>query len=91
MTARQPRRTRRRSVPAAALPRPLPASGADETGEEPEAPQLVPAHPLARRYELHRREHHVTKDYSYVHRDLLTVACIGVAVIGFIVAMSFVL
>jgi len=37
------------------------------------------------------REHHVTTDYGYVHRDLITVACVGVVVIGFIVGMSFVL
>ena len=38
----------------------------------------------------HHREHHVTKDYSHVHRDLLTVLGIGVVVIGFIVGMSFI-
>jgi hypothetical protein len=32
----------------------------------------------------------VTKDYSYIHKDLLTVAVVGTAVIGFIVAMSFI-
>jgi hypothetical protein len=39
---------------------------------------------------LHHREHHVTKDYSHVKRDLATVAGISVVVLGFIFAMSFV-
>jgi hypothetical protein len=39
----------------------------------------------------HHRAHHVTTDYSHVHRDLISVAIIGVFVIAFIVAMSFVM
>ena len=38
----------------------------------------------------HPRDHHVTNDYSYVTKDLLTVAAIGILVLGFIVGMSFV-
>jgi hypothetical protein len=45
----------------------------------------------ASRIQTGHREHHVTTDYGYVHRDLITVAFVGVIVIGFIVAMSFVL
>jgi hypothetical protein len=39
---------------------------------------------------LHHRQHHVTKDYTYVRRDLLTILGVGAVVIAFIVAMSFV-
>lgn len=37
------------------------------------------------------RAHHVTTDYSYVHKDLLTVSVISVVILAFIVGMSFVL
>ncbi|MGH2633700.1 MAG: hypothetical protein ACRDG3_09850 [Tepidiformaceae bacterium] len=93
MTARQPRRTRRRLAPANSLPRPVAASGTGtaEVDEERAAPRAAAEHPLVRRYEVHHREHHVTKDYSYVHRDLLTVVAFGAVVVAFIIAMSFVL
>lgn len=83
MTARQPRRTRRRVAPATSLPRPLTAedTAAGRTQARGAAPTAA---------SLHHRTHHVTKDYSHVHKDLLTVAVVGTAVIGFIVAMSFV-
>jgi hypothetical protein len=45
----------------------------------------------ARRTPVHHREHHVTRDYSHVHRDLITVSCVGAIVVGFIVGMSFVI
>ncbi len=80
MTARQPRRTRRRIAPAASLPRPL--SAEDTAAGRTQARGAAPV--------LHHRTHHVTKDYSHVHKDLVTVAVVGTAVIGFIVAMSFV-
>jgi len=80
MTARQPRRTRRRNAPPAALPRP---SAAPETGVDSQV-----ASRTARRASGHR-EHHVTQDYSYVHKDLVTVAFVGAVVIAFIIAMSF--
>lgn len=83
MTARQPRRPRRRVAPAASLPRPV--SGLDDAAMEARS-QLVRRSSDS----LHHRQHHVNKDYSYVHRDLVTVAVVGSAVIGFIVAMSFV-
>ena len=102
MTARSPRRTRRQAVPAAALPRPLAGSEppdlivrtADATPRPEGAPridaglQAVAGH--ASRRSLGGRAHHVTADYSYVHRDLLTVAAIGAVVLAFIVGMSFV-
>ncbi|MEO8539347.1 MAG: hypothetical protein ABI577_06360 [bacterium] len=80
MTARQPRRTRRRMAPASSLPRPLTAE--DTAAGRTEVRGAAPL--------LHHRTHHVTKDYSYIHKDLLTVAVLGTGVIGFIIAMSFV-
>jgi hypothetical protein len=35
------------------------------------------------------REHHVTKDYSHVHKDLVTVLGIGIVVLAFIFGMSY--
>lgn len=82
MTARQPRRSRRRiAAPAAALPRPV--AGGD--GEAPTA-----ARAARRGAPAHHREHHVTKDYSHVKKDLLTILIVGAGSIGFIVGMSFV-
>ena len=85
MTARQPRRARRRAAPAQPLPRPV--AGALAEAETPAAE----SHRAARHAPPRAREHHVTADYSYVHRDLLTVAGVGIIVIAFIVAMSFVI
>lgn len=82
MTSRQPRRARRRATPAASLPRPT-AAGPESGLSEPAAARLAAAR--------HHREHHVTKDYSHIHRDLLTVLAIGVVAIAFIVGMSFVI
>jgi len=88
MTAGQPRRTRRRSTPAAALPRPV--AGDVITGDpaEPE-PVHGDTQRATRRTPPRAREHHVTNTYAYVKRDLLTVAGVGVIVIAFIVAMSY--
>jgi len=80
MTARQPRRTRRRAAPATTLPRPLEAMP-DVVNAEPRAA----TRPSAGR----GREHHVTNDYSYIHKDLLTVSAVGVVVVAFIIGMSF--
>jgi hypothetical protein len=75
-----PAATRRRNAPAATLPRP---------GTAPEASgAAAPPSQSARRATGHR-EHHVTQDYSYVHKDLITVAFVGAVVIAFIIAMSF--
>ncbi|MGE3075679.1 MAG: hypothetical protein AB7N24_18335 [Dehalococcoidia bacterium] len=83
MTSPQPRRTRRRAAPATSLPRPVSGSGGN-------ALKTAGTAPVSTATGAHHRQHHVTKDYSYVHRDLITVAVIGTAVVGFIVAMSFV-
>lgn len=90
MTARQPRRTRRRALPANTLPRPTAGAVAEAEPEDvEEAPATVGR--TSRRSAVHHREHHVTRDYSYVHRDLITVSIIGVFVIAFIVGMSYIL
>jgi len=86
MTAQKPRRTRRRAVPAAALPRPSTverdARASDEFDDDDSSARRAPA-------ALHHRQHHVTKDYAYVHRDLLTILGVGAVVLAFIVTMSF--
>ena len=80
MTARQPRRTRRRVAPATALPRPLVA---DDAG-------AAASRTNRRASTLRHREHHIARDYSHVHKDLVTVSIVGTVILGFIVAMSFV-
>lgn len=89
MTARQPRRTRRRSVPTSALPRPssIATNRADIEDERSDASVAAGARLPAT---LHHRQHHVTKDYSYIHRDLLTILGVGIVVVAFIVGMSFI-
>lgn len=79
MTAPQPRRTRRRATPGPSLPRPG-AVSAVEGGEDRRA----------RRSISHHREHHISTDYSYVHRDLIAIGAVGAIVLGFILAMSFI-
>jgi len=74
-----PRRTRRRNVPATSLPRPA-VAGTEDTPEARSAGRIQVGH----------RQHHVTTDYGYIRRDLITVAVVGVVVIAFIVGMSFV-
>jgi hypothetical protein len=91
MTARSPRRSRRQAIPAASLPRPVsgpePAPASEAAGLSPaEARRSAPV-----RRALGNRAHHVTEDYSYVRHDLLFVGVIGVVVMAFIVAMSFVI
>lgn len=83
MTARQPRRTRRRVAPASSLPRPVAGLDASQQDQRSQAIRRGP--------NLHHREHHVTKDYSHVTRDLITVSIVGTAVLGFILAMSVVM
>ncbi|MBI5947582.1 MAG: hypothetical protein HY875_05560 [Chloroflexi bacterium] len=77
MTARQPRRTRRRAAPPTALPRP------SASLDSPAAASRVS------RRSLGHREHHVTTDYRYVINDLMTVAVVGGVAVAFIVGMSF--
>jgi hypothetical protein len=86
MTAQKPRRVRRRAVPASALPRPSSVEREAQASAEFDDDETVAGRPAA----LHHRQHHVTKDYSYVHRDLLTILGVGIVVVAFIVAMSFV-
>ncbi|MBE0609632.1 MAG: hypothetical protein IH609_09640 [Dehalococcoidia bacterium] len=81
MTARQPRRPRRRlTAPAAALPRPVTGMDADQQAERSRELRRAPAH---------HREHHVTRDYGHVKKDLLTILVVGIGVVGFIFGMSF--
>lgn len=96
MTARQPRRTRRNALPAPSLPRPSPMPEAEPDEEQPEETGAESAAARLRRRRgnapvaaPHHREHHITRDYSYVHRDLIAVGVVGAIVIAFIVVMSF--
>ncbi|WBL35636.1 hypothetical protein O0235_12760 [Tepidiforma flava] len=80
MSTERPRRRRRVDAPASSLPRPA------------AAPAGVAA-PAARRPQPHHpqpRAHHVTRDYSYVRRDLLGILVVGLISLGFIGVMSFV-
>lgn len=81
MATRQPRprRTRRRTAPAASLPRPV----ATEEGALA-APRQAPGRRLA----AHHRTHHVTTDYRYVRKDLTAIAVIGSIALAFIVGMA---
>lgn len=87
MTAPQPRRTRRRSVPAASLPRPVSSDGLVVHDSEVPAASANAAG-AARRGPV-GRQHHVTNDYRYVRTDLVLVASVGAIVVAFVVAMSF--
>ena len=85
MTTPQPRRTRRRvAAPAAALPRPVAGGDAATQAQRASATRRGVS-------TLHHREHHITKDYSHVKRDLATVVVVGAVVVGFILGMSFVI
>jgi len=91
MTARQPQRPRRRSarpasstMPQSTMPQPS-RQGAPGAAGPAARPQTARAH-VSR-----MREHHVSKDYGYVHRDLIAIGAIGAAVLAFIVGMSFVI
>lgn len=79
MTARQPRRTRRRNVPGDSLP------GVRSSGRKPaQAGEAASGSPRA------LAEHHVTSDYRYVRKELGMIAVVGVATMGFILAMAFI-
>ena len=80
MTARQPRRTRRRNVPSESLPRLRPGEGGE--------PAVSTAASTTR---PNQRVHHVTEDYSYVRKDMVLVAAFSAVTLAFIVAMNFVL
>jgi len=80
MTARQPRRTRRRiSEPRTTLLRPTAGDAALHSTAP--APSRAPAR---------HREHHVTDDFSHVTRDLRLVTVVGAIALAFVVVMSFV-
>lgn len=87
MTSPQPRRTRRRAAPASSLPRPVAGAGGNALNTAAPAPRSTATTPAAT---TRHRQHHVTKDYSYVHKDLILVSIFSVAVLAFIVAMSFI-
>ncbi|MEX0784330.1 MAG: hypothetical protein WD557_16940 [Dehalococcoidia bacterium] len=79
MATRQPRRTRRRSAPATSLPRPTGAeAGTAAAGGATQS----------RRQVGHHRTHHVTTDYRYVRKDLVSIAVIGSIALAFIIAMA---
>jgi len=81
MTESQPRRPRRRaSGSATTLPRPTAGAAGPAQGARSSVAGKAPAH---------HRAHHVTKDYSYVRKDLLSILAVGGITIGFIVAMAF--
>ncbi|GIW13811.1 MAG: hypothetical protein KatS3mg062_1250 [Tepidiforma sp.] len=76
MSTERPRRRRRIDAPAATLPRPTASEPPSEGSRRQHAPQV--------------RAHHVTKDYSYVKRDLLGILVVGIISFAFIGVMSFV-
>jgi hypothetical protein len=77
MTTRRPQRTRRRTAPAASLPRPAAeAASASQTSRSALRPSR-------------HRAHHVTTDYHYVRKDLLTILGVGTACLVFIFGMAF--
>lgn len=76
MTARQPRRTRRRAAPASTLPRPTPEANAG------------PERSRTARSGVHHREHHVSTDYGYVRRDLVAVTVFASVVTALVVAVA---
>ena len=76
MATRQPLRTRRRTAPAASLPRPVPTDGAAATSTRPT------------RQASGHRTHHVTTDYHYVRKDLYTIVGVGAVCMAFIVGMA---
>jgi len=78
MTARQPRRARRRSAPGSTLPRP--AVDAETVPER---------RGRAARAAAGHREHHVATDYSYVRRDLMAVAVFSGIVTAFVLVVAF--
>ncbi len=90
MTARQPRRPRRRVTPAGGLPRPEAITPSPSTTVDAGAPVVHHRAPATRHVPV-VREHHVTGDYAHVRKDLYLVAAVGAITLGFIVAMSFVI
>lgn len=82
MTARRPRRRRRRDLAASTLPRPVPG----EAMVRP-AVEVSRDEPRGRA----RREHHATTDFRYVRSDLIGIAVVGSITLGFVIAMAIIL
>lgn len=82
----QPTRRRRR-LPTSNAPHQERTSGASTAADT--AAAATPRY--QRRVPGQMREHHVTTDYSYVHKDLILVLGVTVVTTAFIVAMSFIL
>lgn len=78
MATRRPQRTRRRTAPAASLPRPLAGDSAEATVNTTRSPLRPSRH----------RAHHVTTDYRYVRKDLVTIAVVGGVCTAFIFGMA---
>lgn len=83
MTARQPRRTRRRDAPAESLPRLHPE-------EAREHRRLLRRASSGGERRL-ATEHHVLTDYHHVRKDLVTIAAVTAITTAFVVVMSFIL
>ena len=78
MATRRPQRTRRRTAPATSLPRP--------TATEPTGAPVNVGRGAVRA--SRHRAHHVTTDYHYVRKDLLSIVVLGGVCAGFIVGMA---
>lgn len=83
MTARQPRRTRRRDVPAEALPRLRP--------EEAREHRRLLRNATGGGERRHATEHHVLTDYHHVRADLVAIAAVTAVTAAFVVAMAFII
>ena len=78
MATRRPQRTRRRTAPAQALPRPVAGEAAGATPTVSRGAVRTSRH----------RAHHVTTDYHYVRKDLLSIVVVGGLCAAFIVGMA---
>jgi len=83
MTARQPRRTRRREVPAESLPRLRP--------EEAREHRRLLRNASSSGERRLATEHHVLADYAYVRKDLVAIAAVSAVTTAFVVVMALVL
>lgn len=81
MAARQPRRTRRRNVPAETLPSVRAGRGA--------RPEAAAQGTTSQR--TGQPEHEVTTDYRYVRREMGIIADISAITFGLIVVLSFII
>ncbi len=81
MAARQPRRTRRRNVPAETLP-------SVRTGRAAR-PEVAPGSAASQR--TGQPEHEVTSDYRYVWHEMGIIAGVSAFTFGLIVVLSFII